>query len=392
MAIAMLATILFTNRTLVFEQRASANQYRATIALEAAEAGLEWGTAMLNKGVKIDASCANSTVTTDTRFFERYLTIDPTSGALTPKAGTIHAACVGTQTGTGWNCSCPVPGTAPSPTVPTVTSGFLPSFAIAFVASPTTGTVQMVSYGCTSAITSTACSGDAAATVRIALGSFASVISPPAAPLTVRGSVSIGNAALTVVNSDPTANGITVDAGLGVDATKLRIFTVPGTPPWATVISHDQSLSNATPDQMFVSFFGLTKDAYKNLPSVTQLTCPCNSSDLTAAYALGARQLWLNGNLDLTGGPTIGSDADPLIVVVDGSVDLSGTGVIYGMVYSTASWNSIGGASVLIKGAAVTEGNYTGNGTPTYYYSPVILGELRNTLSMIRIPGSWRDF
>src|SRR5512144_72588 len=90
MAIAMLATILFTNRTLVFEQRASANQYRATIALEAAEAGLEWGTAMLNKGVKIDASCANSTVTTDTRFFERYLTIDPTSGALTPKAGTIH--------------------------------------------------------------------------------------------------------------------------------------------------------------------------------------------------------------------------------------------------------------------------------------------------------------
>jgi hypothetical protein len=398
MAIIMLATVVFSNRTLVFEQKTSANQYRATIALEAAEAGLEWGTAMLDKFDKIDASCATSTVTTDTSFRQRYLTIDPATGALTPKAGTIHAACVGTQTGTGWSCSCPVPGTAPNPTVPTVTSGVLPSFAIALVASPTVRTVQLMSYGCTSAITSTTCGGDAAASVGIALGPIHNGLSaPPGAPLTVKGSVDVGDAAIKVVNGDPAVNGITVDAGGDLIAPKLQVLTVPGTPPWTSVVSNDAALSNATTDQMFVSFFGMPKDVYKNLPSVVRLPCPCSTSDIVNAYQSGARQLWLNGNLTLgtVGGTTdVGSATDPLIIVVDGTVDPGGNSVIYGLVYSTGNWvGSPGSGNVLIKGAAVTEGNYLGRGAPVFYYEASVLGLLRSMPPLlIRVPGSWHDF
>ncbi|MBS1180057.1 MAG: hypothetical protein H6R06_4469, partial [Proteobacteria bacterium] len=50
----MVVAAVFTNRSLIVEQKTSANQYRYTLALEAAEAGLEWATAMLNKAQKID--------------------------------------------------------------------------------------------------------------------------------------------------------------------------------------------------------------------------------------------------------------------------------------------------------------------------------------------------
>ena len=38
----------YTNRSLIFEQRTSSNQYRSTQALEVADAGLEWAISQLN--------------------------------------------------------------------------------------------------------------------------------------------------------------------------------------------------------------------------------------------------------------------------------------------------------------------------------------------------------
>jgi hypothetical protein len=45
-----------------------------------------------------------------------------------------------------------------------------------------------------------------------------------------------------------------------------------------------------------------------------------------------------------------------------------------------------------MQGAAISEGNYTGNGTPDYVYDPRIMSLLRATpLAYGRVPGSWRD-
>ena len=105
MAVMLVATV-FTNRSLVIEQKTSANQYRYTLALEAAEAGLEWATAMLNKGQRINASCVDTSASGALRFRQKYLSIDADTGNVTPNAGVVHAACVANQTGTGWTCSC----------------------------------------------------------------------------------------------------------------------------------------------------------------------------------------------------------------------------------------------------------------------------------------------
>lgn len=390
----MVVAAVFTNRSLIVEQKTSANQYRHTLALEAAEAGLEWATAMLNKAQKIDASCLNSSATGALRFRQKYLSTDADTGAMTPNAGTVHAACVASQTGTGWACSCPAAGNAPAPGAAAPASGFQPSFAVALVASPTSGTVRLVSYGCTRPITDDTCTGDAAATVSVTLGAISGLATPPAAPLTARGTVSIGNAALGVVNGDPTTNGITINAGMGINAANARITTVPGTPPKSTLVGNDASLRDTTEDQMFATFFGMSKDAYQNLPSVTKLTCPCTETTVRNAYDSGARQLWLEGNLAMNANLTIGSVDDPVLLVTNGNIEMRGDLEVFGLLYSTAiTWDNTGGGSALLRGAAISEGNYTGNGTPDYYYDPNVLKKLRlETGSFSRVPGSWRDF
>lgn len=393
---AMAAATLFVSRSLITEQGTSANQYRATLAMEASEAGIQWATAMLNKVEKVSASCGTSTTSTDQRFRQKYLTTDLDTGIVAVGAGTVHAACVSNQNTVGWTCSCPAAGTAPSPSATAPSSGYQPSFAIAFQATTTPGAVRVVSYGCTSPITSATCDGDAAATVTVVLGSVSALPTPPAAALTARGSVSVGNAALGVINGDPSTNGITINAGLSINAPNARLITVPGTPPQATLVGNDPSIRGTSEEQMFTSFFGMTKESYRALSTVKTINCAagCTEADVTAAYAEGARLFWLDGNLAMNANITIGSETDPVLMVVGGNVGMQGDLRIFGLIYSEAiTWDNTGGGSALLQGAAISEGNYTGNGTPDYLYDPRVIKRLRlENGSYARVPGSWRDF
>lgn len=397
--VAMALIVAFTNRSIILEQKTAANQYRSAIAFEAAEAGLDWATAMLNKPEYINNSCGTSTTAADGRFRTRYLTIEAASAKVTPvNSGAVVAACAyNQQAGGALNCSCPAAGSAPTAVAPTTTGGFTPGFAVAFVTNPITSTVDLVSYGCTSVINGTTCSGDAQAVIRVSLGQVSGLSTPPASPLTARGNVSIGNAALGVINPDPNTNGVTINAGGNIDAASARLTTIPGTPPKYSLVGNDSSLASQTEAGMFSTFFGMSKDSYKNLPATTVISCPsggCTESNLKAAYDAGARQIWIDGNLSMNSNLVIGSANDPFVMVVDGAVSMRGDLQLFSVIYSTAiTWDSTGGGSALLNGAAISEGNYTGNGTPDYYYDPNVMSRIRSSAtSFVRVPGSWRDF
>ena len=60
----------YTSRNLIFEQRTSVNQYRSSMAFEAAEAGMEWATAMLNGG-RMGDDCSEATAAAGSTSFRQ---------------------------------------------------------------------------------------------------------------------------------------------------------------------------------------------------------------------------------------------------------------------------------------------------------------------------------
>ena len=400
----------YASRNLIFEQKTSANQYRATQAFEAAEAGLEWAVAMFNGG-RIDASCLPSSDVANDTFRRRYLTLDAGTGNLAPRtwnnAGVpepLRPTCV--RTDAGWACSCPADG-APVLATPSG-DGPYPAFRLRFEAfdpgaGQQPGVIRVESVGCT--LLDEAClgtaqggGGEAAARVSIVLALNSALVTPPSAALTVRGQVSTGAAPLQLRNTDTASSGITVDAGGDVVLSTQRLRSHPGTPAEASIIANDASLGVLTPDQMFSSVFRLGKTSYRLQPGAVILddcASACSARLQAAVQSNPGRVIWVDGDLRIEANVALGTPAEPVLIVSSGNINLDAASVqIAGLLYSQAAdWNNGGLGTVTVQGAAIAEGNFVGSGTPAIDYDAAVLRTLRlGTGTMVRVPGSWRDF
>jgi len=391
----------FANRSLLLGQRSSVNQYRATQAFEAAEAGIEWAVAMLNNGQRLRADCLPGDAAGDRSFRERYLGFDAALGRHIPAtwddagaAKALRASCVrGAQ---GWSCSCPSSG-HPSLVAPTG-AGSHPAFSIEFTADPQAGLLRLTAIGCTSL--GGACApgsnarSDSSARVQMTLGLVPGLSTPPAAPLTVKGSMDVAAAALGLHNPGAASGGLTVHAGGGVGAPNARVTTVPGGSTALSVVEGDAALAALTTQQLFATHFRLDKAAWRDQPAVTRMVCaaPCGAQ-LAAAIGprVDNRLVWVDGDLELQGPITLGTPDRPVMLVASGAVRLTGPVVIHGLIYGAdIRWDGSPGA---LHGAAISEGDYRGNGTPDLAYDAAVLDSLkRRTGSFARVPGSWRDF
>jgi Tfp pilus assembly protein PilX len=334
--LALSLAALALNRHLVFEQRSAANQARATQAFEAAEAGLEWAQAQLNDPERIGADCKPSSDTTATSFRQRYLSIDRVTGAVTPSA--VRASCV--RTAAGWSCSCPASG----PVVLTAPAGnaLAPVFSVRFEPGPRAGTMHLVSNGCTA----------------------------------LAGACAPGSAG-------------TPDAAAHTEAT-LTLFAGLRTPPAAALTS--RNAPTHTSDQFFATIFGVDKATWQNQPTVSRVACSTDCGGAIAdAIAAGHALIWIDGDLALTGPLTLGSTAQPIVIVANGTARLDGPVTIVGAVYAAAL--ALTGTSATVQGAVLNEGLYAGPASPDFRLDPAVLAILAHqTGSFVRVSGSWRDF
>jgi hypothetical protein len=113
----------------------------------------------------------------------------------------------------------------------------------------------------------------------------------------------------------------------------------------------------------------------------------------TAVSLNPKRPIWVQGNLLVNSSGNIGTVSEPVLLIVNGDLTFSVTGVtIFGLAYMrTANWALAGAGD--IQGALVAEDNITGTGATTVTYNADVLRRLRqNTGSLVRLPGSWRDF
>jgi len=332
--LAMALAALGVNRHLVFEQRSSANQARATQAFEAAEAGLEWTQAQLNNPQRIGADCKPSADPDATTFRDRMLSLDRSTGAVSA-TGSLPA-CV--RTAGGWSCSCPAAGAA----VLSAPAGMAPApaFALQFLPAATAGAVRVVANGCTSlagaCLPGSAATADATARVEATLALFAGLRTPPADALTTRDALS------------------------------------------------------QTPDQFFAATFGLPRPAWRSQPVVARIVCgnDCGSA-IGAAIAAGFALISVDGDVSLTGPVALGSVAQPVVIVASGAVRLEGAVTIVGALYGASITPA--GAGVVLQGAVISEGGSPA--APEFHFDGGVLTTLTHrTGSFARVSGSWRDF
>ena len=422
----------YAARNLLFEQKTSANQYRATQAFEAAEAGLEWALAMLN-GSRIDAAC-NPLVPPDVSqdsFRQRYLNIDLDGGyapRLLADGTSERPSCV--QSATGWSCSCPSGG-APSPSVP-ADGAVHPAFRVCFekIGPPTgaplqPGTVRVVSTGrtafvdepCNAPVEGT--DGEAAASVSVVVALSSALPVPPAAAATAGRDLTMpaGMTTATLINTDALTNGLTAHIGRTRDLSGATLVTLPGTPSQSSSVVDTKlgTLASTAPVplELFRAQFRMPAPTYKGQPATVFVDCSSDCANRVNEAVQGnpGRIVWVggsggsSGNASLSGASlNLGSDDEPAMLVVDGDIDFNGSTVnIVGMVYSQQDI-LFNGATVNVRGAVMAARDIVANGsTVTVDYNPAhptqptlippVLTHLRLASgSLVRVPGSWRDF
>ena len=421
----------YTNRSLIFEQRTSANQYRSTQALEVAEAGLEWAISQLNFG-RIDAACVKSTSVANNSFRQRYLNTNATTGHITPDpnpaGGDLTSLCV--WNGAGWTCNCPSTGlpTVAAPT-PTTTATLFPAFRVRFRAISTVGTavdptppgvVWVDVVGCTRlgtgagdaclSFTGQGALNEGRAVVSSMVALTGNVAGPPQAAVLARGAINLGSAPMTAYNTAATGSGITLHSGGAITGSAMVSRSAPGTPGASSMIENDAALTltAATPfttsDRMFAAVFRTRWQAFREQPAAVELDCtaPCSAAAVRTAVSLNpGRPLWLTGSLNIDSAGDIGTATDPVVLVVNGQLQhaLAGSGTtIHGLVYlrvadASTNWDVSGSGQ--INGAVATDGGITSSVStgPTVVYDPDVLRLARfNVGSFVRVPGSWRDF
>ena len=399
--------MLYLNRSILFEQKTSVNQMRSTMALEMAEAGMEWATGMLNDPQDIDTAC-NLLSTTNISFRRKYVqtkwgaATNPTTDVM--PATTTYPGCK--ISGNTRTCNCPaVPATGSATAA--LGSAVLPGFTAAFSATSDPEAVRIIVTGCTAqdgaCTPATIENSDATATISTILKLRPLLRASPASPLTCGGSCGIGGS-FNLINQDVATGGILVNAGSSITG-NINGLSIPGLPISNALVGNDASLSaisSADPtcsnSSMFSSYFGSTIAQYAASP-MTKSVPGCNNANTCAnlvdpLYNDGWRSFYFpDGFTRNSSSGDLGTVNDTITIVTPEGFDVNGNINIYGMVFSNSSnLNNLGTGNSNISGALITCAGFASNGNGTLKYdADVLKGVRRSTGSLVRVPGSWTD-
>ena len=400
----------YTNRNLIFEQRISTNSYRANRALEAADAGVEWTVALLNGG-RINANCQSSTTVTDTDFRRRYHTDAPANANgeggydviwADVSNNRVYPACVNREG--VLSCICPAVGAA-VPAIGGVADGLGSAFRVEFLRPGNAvrpGAMEFAARGCASvgdgAGACTSQTHDALPTVDGLSGALTTVglvralPIPPIAALTA--GAAITGATLGISNADP-SNGLAVHAGGSAPAPSAGV--VYSGPPGSTIVTwlpDDLALTQLRAEAnngWFRKMFGMDPATYQRQPAVRTCTDVCTSASLIDIMAGYPRNpLWVAGNLNLDTAGALGSAADPVMLIVAGTLTISANAVITGFVHADSVVWTAGATGASVRGAMVARDTFAAAGLATLDYDRAVLDLISLRYgSFVRAPGSW---
>lgn len=400
--IAATLVLVFANRALVFEIRSAANVTRASQALEAARAGLDWGLASLQTHAAIDSACQPDTAAS-AAFIDRVLPIDLTDPQGRRRATATVPGCVfhpGEPSGS-WQCLCPASGHA-ALAPPAASDAPAPAFALHFADGPRAGLAWLHSDGCSSAdapCSSGPAPADASRRVSTLLGLLAALPRPPYATVNALGAVLIEGDVHISHDADAPAKTVASSSAITVDS-NARLIGAPGQPGISTTVSLDPrglqpDGSLLTPERWFTTHFALGSTAYKTLAHVQVLGCgaSCTSSDVRAALDAGHRTVWAEGNLLLDTADTYGQPGDPVLLIAQGTLQITAALTLIGAAHAGAiDWQVSSATPGTLRGTLNSASTLHLAGPLRLHRDEPILTRLRHAQgTWTPAPGSWTD-
>ncbi|ANH67230.1 hypothetical protein [Mitsuaria sp. 7] len=334
-------------RQLTTAQRVAANDLRAAAAGEAAESGMAWAVAMLNGGA-IDDACRPATVRSaadggaSSDFRGRFLLIgadghyhapSPPSAAA-PAATTTAAPFCANSGPLRWSCRCAVGGNADA-AVPRADGEAQPQFSIRFADAGRPGQLKLIARGCSD----------------------------------------------RRADCDDISNG---PIGVAEVAQHLALLSALRVPPPTAVIEGPGS---------FLRVFGYPPGRYRDQPALTRLRCSgdCDGS-LAQALARGRRLIWIDGDAHLSQWPESALDGTPLVLIVDGRLDLTAAGHPQGVLYAKdgVDWHPPAGLSTSLRGAVISEARVDKAGSVELIHDAAVLYRIHRQMgSFVPVPGGW---
>ena len=417
----------YTNRNLVFEQRISANSYRATRALEAADAGVEWTIGLLNAG-RVTATCNppdpdQAAGLTD--FRSRYLvgaqnvqTGEADAFGLPwglVQANRVYPTCVIVDGAP--RCACPALGQAAAAiNVPDdgVATAFRITFRLFNDDTVRGGAIQLVSRGCSNPGNGeTSCIAqvedadappvvDGTTTVITTLGMVRALPVAPKATLTAGTTITATVPGELQISNSDFATGLTAHAGVSLTAAASSSFAGPAGSGNEGRIDSDATLANLSAqgaDPWFRALFVLDAGSYQRQPAVVRLPCAagCTRAQIAAALLLNPRNpIWADGDVTLgasAGGALddLGTAADPMMLIVNGNLTISGDANVRGFAHANQiTWSA---PAATWDGALVSATSFTATSVATLRYDKAVLDTIRLRYgSFVRAPGGWNLF
>jgi Tfp pilus assembly protein PilX len=169
------------------------------------------------------------------------------------------------------------------------------------------------------------------------------------------------------------------------------------------VIMSDTRLSQGSATDFFNMFFGSPPADYREHTSgyVVDTTSTLNASDyssfsttLSSIYNDGNtglpthQNVWVEGNVTIDG--QIGTADHPVILIVNGTLDIGANAVINGVVYASGAVNSTG--TPTIYGSLITGSDANTVGNLRIVYDPFDGEGLPGLGKPTKLQGSWKDW
>ena len=345
----------WATRQLTTAQRVAANDHRAATAFEAAEAGMAWAIAMLNGG-HVDDSCrpashpagpsadiaaAGTSSASATDFRSRFLELGADGHyRAKPSAPATGGAMSPACTNTGplrWTCQCATqrdPAGA-SPTADARPLDPQPRFTVRFTDAGPAGQLKLIVRGCSD----------------------------------------------RRADCDDLSEG---PSGLAEAARHLALLSALRLPPPQAATEGPGS---------FLRVFGYPAMRYRGQPAIARMRCDADcGAPLAQALARGRRLIWIDGDARLSEWPPAALDGTPLVLVVDGRLDLSAPGSAQGVLYAREGigWHPPVGQAASWRGAIVTDGVFDPGKTVTLTHDAAVLYRVHRQMgSFLPVPGGW---